>query len=58
MKVIELIQKLQTFNQEAEVNCYAGYDFEYGEQWQEITEVVEEAVGMNAELLNYEVFLK
>lgn len=60
MKVSELIEKLREFDQEAIVNCYGGYDFEYGELWQEITEVDYEATSINHKTnkFNYEVFLK
>lgn len=60
MKVSELIEKLQQLDQEAIVNCYGGHDFEYGEQWQEISEVDYESARFDPEsrIMTYEVFLK
>ena len=36
MLVRELIEKLEKVDQNATVNCYAGYDLEFGAQWSEL----------------------
>lgn len=60
MKVSELIEKLQQLDQEALVNCYGGYDFEYGEQYSDLEEVLQEPVGWDDDKQKQimEVFLK
>lgn len=45
MKVYELIQKLQQMNQWADVECYAGYDPEHGDCWNDDLTVEQEASG-------------
>ena len=42
MKVKELIEKLLEMDQEASVEIYAGYDYEYGAQYKADVDVVQE----------------
>lgn len=60
MLVRELIEKLEKVDQNAAVNCYAGYDPEFGAQWSELKFVEVDNIGWD-EFTNtpiVEVFLK
>ena len=50
MKVKELIEKLQELDPQSLVNCYAGYDRDYGAQWSYVTKVDIEQVGWDDDL--------
>lgn len=50
MKVKELIEKLQELDPQSEVNCYAGYDRDYGAQWSYVTKVDIDQVGWDEKL--------
>ena len=61
MRVWELIDKLQEFDQDARVNIYSGYDVEFGVCWSDSDiEVVQESVGWDDEMDEpiFEVFIK
>ena len=57
MKVKQLIEILQTVDQEAVVNVYNGYDLEYGDTYKYEFEVVEEALDWKDGKAVTEVFI-
>lgn len=60
MTVSELIEKLQKVDQDATVNCYAGYDLEFGVQWSDLKFVEVDNTGWDefSDTPIVEVFLK
>ena len=57
MKVKQMIEILQTMDQEAVVNVYNGYDLEYGDTYKSEFEVVEEALDWKDGKAVTEVFI-
>lgn len=57
MKVKQLIEILQTMDQEAVVNVYNGYDLEYGDTYKDEFDVVEEALDWKDGKAVTEVFI-
>lgn len=60
MRLKEFIEELSKLDQDAHVNVYAGYDPEYGEQFNSSPTVTQEAVGWDRLLDEpiIEVFIK
>lgn len=57
MKVKQLIEILQTMNQQSVVNVYNGYCPEFGETYKDEFDVVEEALGWKDGKVFTEVFI-
>ena len=57
MKVKQMIEILQTMDQEATVNVYNGYCSEYGDTYKDEFEVVEEALDWKDGKAVTEVFI-